>query len=217
MKTPENQKNFTKLKEMILRVPTKCAEVDRFTGTCGALKLRAAHSYWANVRASLETELGQKMKYAVALTYKAPEYSLYRGFQPARQEQNFLWATDDLGIVVTSRNTLFYKGRKTQIHTKGRTMYLKGWFSLTKAKREAFIGMPIPAVSPLSDAASQKRVSQKKRIRMAKKSIDELKASTRALLEQGYPTLTIAKAVGVSLPFVQNIKRSLSMIPVRRP
>ena len=33
MKTPENQKNFTKLKEMILRVPTKCAEVDRFTGT----------------------------------------------------------------------------------------------------------------------------------------------------------------------------------------
>ena len=211
MKTPENKKNYAKLEAMILRVPTKCAEVEGFTGTCGALKHRTAHAYWANVRASIEAELGQKMKRAVALTYEAPEYSKYRGSQPARQEQNFLWATGDLGIVVTSRNTLFYNGRKTRIHTKGRTMYLKGWFSLTKAKREAFIGMPIPAVSPLSDAASQKRVSQKKRIRMAKKSIDELKASTRALLEQGHSTLTIAKAVGVSLPFVHNIRKILGI------
>ena len=217
MKTPENKKNYAKLEAMILRVPLKCKEVGKFKGTCGKFKHLSAQSYWSNVQASLETELGQKMKHAVALTYKAPEYPLYRYFQPARQEQNFLWATADIGIVVTSRNTLFYNGRKTQIHAKGRTMYLRGWFSLTKAKREAFIGMPIPAVSPLSDAASQKRVSQKKRISMAKKSIDELKASTRALLEQGHPTLTIAKAVGVSLPFVQNIKRSLGMIPVRRP
>ena len=211
MKTPENKKNYAKLEAMILRVPLKCKEVGKFKGTCGALKHRTAHAYWANVRASIEAELGQKMKRAVALTYKAPEYSKYRGSQPARQEQNFLWATGDLGIVVTSRNTLFYNGRKTQIHSQGRTMYLKGWFSLTRAKREAFIGMPIPAVSPLSEAASRKRVVQKKLNRSAKQSIDELIASTRALLEQGHPGPIIAKAVGVSLPFVHNVKRSLGL------
>jgi hypothetical protein len=209
MKTQENQTNYTKLKAMILRIPTKCAEVDRFTGTCGTLKHRAAQAYWANVQASLEIELGQKMIHAVALTYKAPKYSLYRGFQPARQEQNFLWATANFEIVVTSRNTLFYKGRKTEIHSNGRTMYLKKWFSLNKAKREAFIGKPISAVSSLSNAASHKKFLQKKSNR--KKNIDKLISSTRALLEQGHTGSIIAKTLGVSLPTVYNIEKRLGI------
>jgi hypothetical protein len=65
MKTPENQKNYAKLEAMIFRVPSKCDEVDRFTGTCKALEHRTAQAYWANVRASLERELGQKMEHAV--------------------------------------------------------------------------------------------------------------------------------------------------------
>jgi DNA-binding NarL/FixJ family response regulator len=85
--------------------------------------------------------------------------------------------------------------------------------AFVKAVRAAAGGKPVKRRKARKTASKPKK--QQKKIRTRAKITDETRAEVKTLVEAKKTGAEIAKALGISLPSVQNIKKALGLVKAR--
>jgi DNA-binding NarL/FixJ family response regulator len=87
--------------------------------------------------------------------------------------------------------------------------------AFVKAVRAAVGGKPVKRRKARKVAAKKPVKKKKKKARTRAKITDETRAEVKKLVEAKKTGAEIAKALGISLPSVQNIKKALGLVKAR--
>jgi len=87
--------------------------------------------------------------------------------------------------------------------------------AFVKAVRAAAGGKPVKRRKARPAAKTTKKTPQKKKTRTRAKITDETRAEVKKMVEAKKTGAEIAKALGISLPSVQNIKKALGLVKAR--
>ena len=87
--------------------------------------------------------------------------------------------------------------------------------AFVKAVRAAAGGKPVKRRKVRKAAKKSKKKQPKKKARTRAKITDETRAEVKKLVEAKKTGAEIAKALGISLPSVQNIKKALGLVKAR--